>query len=47
MTAPPRNATGSAFAGPSLAASVVRALAIVATVMPAYPAVADSTAPSA
>ena len=34
ITAPPRNATGSALPGPCLAASVVRALAMVATVMP-------------
>ncbi len=46
ITAPPRKAIGSALAGPSRAASVVRAFAIVATVMPTYPAVADSNAPS-
>ena len=34
------------LAGPYLAASVVRALAMVATVMPTKPAPADSTAPS-
>ncbi|CAB4641123.1 unannotated protein [freshwater metagenome] len=36
---------GRAFPGPCLAASAVRALAIVATVMPTYPAPADNTAP--
>ena len=45
MTAPPRNASGSARWGPVRAAWVVRALAIVATVMPIQPAAAESRAP--
>ena len=46
MTAPPRKASGSASRAPPVwAAWAVRALAIVATVMPTNPARAESTAP--
>ncbi len=46
MTAPPRNASGSALAvPPSRAASAVRAFAAVAMRMPMNPASAESTAP--
>ena len=45
MTAPPRKARGSARCGPVRAACVVRALAMVATVMPIQPAAAESRAP--
>ena len=45
MTAPPLNASGSAFAAPWRAALAVRVLAAVAMRMPTKPATDDSTAP--
>ena len=45
ITAPPRNASGSARWAPSMAAWVVRALALVAMSIPTKPAVAEKTAP--
>ena len=46
MTAPPAYATFSALFSPVFAASIVFTLVLVATSMPTYPAVADSTAPT-
>ena len=45
MTAPPPNATARASLSPERAAAAVRTLALVATRIPMYPAVALQNAP--